>query len=82
MAGNTWIFLLLFIVVVILINVGLISMLRSKQNHKQIGMFQKFFQDVRNPYKKEDEMLSELAKRVENLKRETEMKPTEKDDAE
>jgi hypothetical protein len=81
MAGNTWIYLLLFIVVVILINVGLISMLRSKQNHQQIGMFQKFFQDVRHPYKKEDEMLSELAKRVENFKQETEMKPTEKDDA-
>jgi hypothetical protein len=80
MEGNTWIYVLLFIVVVVLINVGLISMLRGKQNHQQISMFQKFFQDVRHPYKKEDEMLSELSKRVEGFKQEKIMKPTEQDD--
>jgi hypothetical protein len=80
MAGNTWIYLLLFIVVIILINVGLISMLRSKQHHRQISMFQKFFQDVRHPYKKEDELLSELSRRVAGLKQVDEKNSDKNDD--
>jgi hypothetical protein len=70
MGGNAWLYLLLFIVVVILINLGLVAMLRGGRQHRQIGQFRKFFQDVRNPYRKEDEMLRELSQRVANLKKE------------
>jgi hypothetical protein len=72
MGGNVWIYALLLIIVVILVNLVLVAMLRGGRPQKQVGMFQRFFQDIRNPYRKEDEMLSELSRRVASLKKEEE----------
>jgi hypothetical protein len=80
MGGNSWIYLLIFIVVVVLINLGLVSMLRSSHSQQQTGLFRKLFQDMRHPYRKEDEMLNELSRRVAGLKQTDEKNPDKNDD--
>jgi hypothetical protein len=72
MGGNAWLYLLVLIVVVILINLALVAMLRGGRQHRQIGLFRQFFVDMRNPYRKEDEMLRELSQRVATLNKEHE----------
>jgi hypothetical protein len=79
MGGNSWIYLLIFIVVVVLINLGLVSMLRSSHSQKQTGLFRKLFQDMRHPYRKEDQMLNELSRRVAGLKQTDQKKPDKND---
>jgi hypothetical protein len=79
-SGNTWIYLLLFIVVIALVNLSLVALLRGNRSHQQIGLFRKFFQDVRHPYRKEDEMLNELSKRVAGLKRDEGIKSATQDE--
>jgi hypothetical protein len=68
MGGNVWIYALALIVIVILVNFVLVAMLRGGNTHKQIGVARNILNDVRNPYRKEDEMLNELSKRVADLK--------------
>jgi hypothetical protein len=68
MGGNVWLYALLGILLIVLVNVALVAMLRREGTHHQINIVRQVFKDIRSPYRKEDEMLSELSKRVAGLK--------------
>jgi len=69
MEGSVWLYALLGLVLIVLINLALVAVLRGGGTHRQINIARQVFRDIRNPYRKEDAMLSELSKRVEDLKR-------------
>ncbi|MEN4041018.1 MAG: hypothetical protein ROW52_09505 [Anaerolineaceae bacterium] len=69
MNGSVWLYAILGVVLIVVINLALVVMLRGGGTHRQINITRQVLREMSDPYRKEDEMLSELSRRVERLKK-------------
>jgi hypothetical protein len=68
-SSSAGIVILLVILLVVGINLGLLFMHRNRSFHDQADIVRRAAQTARHPWKKEDEEMKELARRVEGLKK-------------
>lgn len=68
MNGSVWLYAILGVILIVVINLALVVMLRGGGTHRQINITRQVLREMSDPYRKEDEMLSELSRRVERLK--------------
>lgn len=66
---QSWVAPAIIILVVVVINVGLIYALRSKNTGEQLDLLRKAGQSARNPWQKEDARLKELSEKVAHLQK-------------
>lgn len=66
---QSWLAPVILILMVVVINVGLIFALRSKNTREQIDLLRKAGQSARNPWQKEDAKLKELSEKVSQLQK-------------
>jgi hypothetical protein len=69
MNGSIWLYAILGVMLIVVINLALVVMLRGGGTHRQINITRQVLREMSDPYRKEDEMLSELSRRVEQLKK-------------
>jgi hypothetical protein len=69
MNGSVWLYAILGVILIVVINLALVVMLRGGGTHRQINITRQVLREMSDPYRKEDEMLSELSRRVERLKK-------------
>jgi hypothetical protein len=65
-----WIVIVFLLFVIVSINVSLIYAVKNHSLSKSIDIIRKTGQVSRQPWKKEDQMLSDLSKKVADLKKE------------
>ncbi len=67
-------FLILFIVLVLAMNVWLFTSIKNKNSDSSFHIFKKSADTLRDPFKKENKDLEELSLLVKNIKNETKSK--------
>lgn len=67
-------FLILFIVLVLAINVGLITSIKKNKSESSFHIFKNTADTLRDPFKKENKNLEELSLLVKKIKNETSSK--------
>ncbi|HSV86110.1 MAG TPA: hypothetical protein VLH85_06015 [Levilinea sp.] len=68
MDGSVWLYAILGVILVVVINLALVVMLRGGGSNRQINIARQVIWEMSDPYRKEEDMLSELSRRVEDLK--------------
>lgn len=65
--GNKELFLVIFIVAIILINVSLFSALRKNKSGSTLQILKNSFSSAKDPFKKENQQLEELSQLINKL---------------